>query len=107
MDFKLTQEQQQFAEAIRRWAEKDYGFEQRKHIIGSAEGTSSKAWSELAELGATALPIPRRIREEFSGSAVDMMVVMQELGRGLVVEPYFATVLAAEFLKKPKHILTY
>ncbi|MFZ6861000.1 acyl-CoA dehydrogenase family protein [Undibacterium sp. Ji67W] len=101
MDFNLTQEQQQFAEAIRRWAEKDYGFEQRKHIISSAEGTSSKAWSELAELGATALPIPEELGG-FSGSAVDMMVVMQELGRGLVVEPYFATVLAAEFLKKAK-----
>jgi hypothetical protein len=35
----------------------------------------------------------------FAGDAVDMFVVMQELGRGLVVEPYFATVLGAEFLK--------
>jgi len=101
MDFHLTQEQQQFAEAIRRWTEKDYGFEQRKHIIGSADGTSSKAWSELAELGATALPIPEELGG-FSGSAVDMMVVMQELGRGLVIEPYFATMLGAEFLKKAK-----
>ena len=101
MDFNLTQEQQQFAEAIRRWAEKDYGFEQRKHIISSAEGVSKKAWSELVELGATALPIPED-QGGFNGSAVDMMVVMQELGRGLIVEPYFATVLGAEFLKKSK-----
>ena len=101
MDFNLTQEQKQFAEAIRRWAEKDYGFEQRKHVIGSSEGISTKAWAELAELGATALPIPED-QGGFNGSAVDMMIVMQELGRALVIEPYFATVLGAEFLKQSK-----
>ena len=101
MDFNLTQEQKQFAEAIRRWAEKDYGFEQRKHIISSVDGISKKAWSELAELGATALPIPED-QGGFNGSAIDMMVVMQELGRSLVIEPYFATILGAEFLKQAK-----
>ncbi len=44
------------------------------------------------------MPIPEA-QGGFSGSAIDMLVVMQELGRGLVVEPYFATVLGAEFLK--------
>jgi len=101
MDFALTQEQTQFAEAVRRWVEKDYGFEQRKHIIASAEGVSAEAWSALAELGATALPVPED-QSGFNGSAIDMMVVMQELGRGLVIEPYFATVFAAEFLKQAK-----
>jgi alkylation response protein AidB-like acyl-CoA dehydrogenase len=46
----------------------------------------------------TALPVPEE-QGGFNGSAVDMFVVMQELGRGLVVEPYFATVLGAEFLR--------
>lgn len=101
MDFALTQEQTQFAEAVRRWVEKDYGFEERKHIIASTEGISAEAWSALAELGATALPVPED-QGGFSGSAIDMMVVMQELGRGLVIEPYFATVFAAEFLKQAK-----
>jgi alkylation response protein AidB-like acyl-CoA dehydrogenase len=101
MDFALTQEQTQFAEAVRRWVEKDYGFEQRKHIIASEEGVSAAAWSALAELGATALPVPED-QSGFNGSAIDMMVVMQELGRGLVIEPYFATVFAAEFLKQAK-----
>jgi alkylation response protein AidB-like acyl-CoA dehydrogenase len=52
----------------------------------------------MAELGLTALPVPEQ-QGGFAGDAVDMFVVMQELGRGLVVEPYFATVLGAEFLK--------
>jgi alkylation response protein AidB-like acyl-CoA dehydrogenase len=47
----------------------------------------------------TALPVPEE-QGGFNGNAVDMMVVMQELGRGLLVEPYFATVLATEFLKR-------
>lgn len=97
MDFNYTPEQQQFSDALRRWAEKDYSFEQRKKIIHGA-GVSDAAWSTLAELGMTALPVPEA-QGGFSGSAVDMLVVMQELGRGLVVEPYFATVLGAEFLK--------
>ncbi|MES2103637.1 MAG: acyl-CoA dehydrogenase [Pseudomonadota bacterium] len=99
MDFSLTQEQKQFAEAVRRWVEKDYNFEHRKKIVESAAGVSDTAWAALAELGATALPIPED-QGGFSGSAIDMMVVMQELGRGVVIEPYFATVLGAEFLKK-------
>jgi alkylation response protein AidB-like acyl-CoA dehydrogenase len=98
MDFNFTQEQQQFADALRRWVDKDYSFEHRNRIIHSEQGVSDNAWATLTELGMTALPVPEA-QGGFSGTAVDMMVVMQELGRGLVVEPYFATVLGAEFLR--------
>jgi alkylation response protein AidB-like acyl-CoA dehydrogenase len=60
---------------------------------------SDAAWATLAELGMTALPIPEA-QGGFDGSAVDMMVVMGEIGRGLLVEPYLATVMGAEFLKR-------
>src|SRR5688572_5308064 len=99
MDFNFKEEQLQFADALKRWVGKDYGFDTRHKIIHSPEGVSSQAWSTLAELGMTALPVPEE-QGGFNGSAVDMFVVMQELGRGLVVEPYFATVLGAEFLKR-------
>lgn len=98
MDFTFKEEQQQFADALRRWVDKDYGFDTRKRIIHSAAGVSDAAWATLAELGMLALPVPEA-QGGFDGSAVDMLVVMQELGRGLVVEPYFATVLGAQFLK--------
>lgn len=98
MDFNFTQEQQQFADALRRWVDKDYGFETRKKIVHSEAGVSDQAWATLVELGMTALPIPEE-QGGFNGSAVDMMVVMQEMGRGLVIEPYLATVIGAEFLK--------
>lgn len=98
MDFNYTPEQQQFKDALRRFIDKDYTFEHRKKIIHSEQGVSDQAWGTLVELGMTALPVPEE-QGGFNGSAVDMLVVMQELGRGIVVEPYFATVLGAQFLK--------
>ncbi len=98
MDFNFKEEQLQFADALKRWVAKDYSFEERGKIIGSEAGVSDAAWATLTELGMTALPVPEE-QGGFSGTAVDMFVVMQELGRGLVVEPYLATVIGAEFLK--------
>lgn len=98
MDFTFKEEQQQLADALRRWIAKDYGFDVRHRIIHSASGVSDVAWNTLVELGMTALPVPEA-QGGFDGTAVDMLLVMQELGRGLVVEPYFATVLGAHFLK--------
>ena len=98
MDFNFNPEQRQFADALKRWTARDYGFEARRAIIASSTGTSSAAWATLAELGMTALPVPEA-HGGFAGTAVDMFAVMQELGRALVVEPYFATMFGAEFLR--------
>ncbi len=98
MNFDFKPEQLQFADALKRWIARDYGFEQRRAIVASDQGTSNEAWATLAELGMTALPVPEA-QGGFDGTAVDLFLVMQELGRGLVVEAYFATVLGAHFLK--------
>jgi alkylation response protein AidB-like acyl-CoA dehydrogenase len=98
MDFDLNSEQQQLADAIARWAEKDYGFEKRKQIISSDAGVSTAAWQALAELGVLALPVPSE-HDGFDGTAIDQMVVMQALGSALLVEPVFATALGVQFLK--------
>lgn len=97
MDFELNPEQQQLADAMARWAEKDYGFEQRKQILRSEAGVSEAAWQALAELGVMALPVPSE-QGGFDGSAIDQMVVMQALGRALVVEPVLATALGTRCL---------
>ena len=97
MDFNFKEEQLQFADALKRWVTKDYSFDERKKIIHSDSGVSDAAWSTLAELGMLALPVSEE-QGGFDGNAVDMFVVMQELGRGLVVEPYLATVMGAQFL---------
>jgi len=98
MDFNFKEEQSQLADALRRWIARDYTFDARRAIVASPAGVSDTAWATLAELGLTALPLPSS-HGGFDGDAVDMFVVMQELGRGLVVEPYFATMLGAEFLR--------
>ncbi|MCD2516485.1 acyl-CoA dehydrogenase family protein [Massilia sp. G4R7] len=97
MNFDYTEEQGAFADALRRWIGRDYGVEQRRAIVQSETGVSAAAWATLVELGMTALPVPEA-QGGFDGGAVDLFVVMRELGRGLVVEPYFATVLGARFL---------
>lgn len=98
MNFNYKEEQQGFADSLKRWIARDYGVEQRRAIVDSDSGTSSAAWATLVELGMTALPVPEA-QGGFDGGARDLFVVMRELGRGLVVEPYFATVLGAQFLK--------
>lgn len=99
MDFNFNPEQQQLADALERWIARDYDFEKRRAIVASEPGVSDAAWSTLVELGITALPVPEA-QGGFDGGAVDLFAVMQALGRGLVVEPVFATVLGAEFLKR-------
>lgn len=98
MDFTFSQEQQQFADAIKRWAAKDYTFEKRHAIIHSETGTSDTAWATLAELGLLALPVPESAGG-FAGNAIDMLPAMQEVGRALLIEPLFATLLGAECLR--------
>ena len=53
MDFEYSQEQQQFTDSIRRWAESNYDFESRKQIIYSDTGVSNKAWAAMAEAEGT------------------------------------------------------
>ena len=94
MDFNFTEEQTAVQDTLRRFIDKDYGFEQRRALAKSAEGFSRAHWRQFAELGLLALPFP----EEFggmNGNAVDTMLVMEAFGRGLVLEPYLSTVILA------------
>ena len=52
MDFRLSEEQQQFSESLQRWIERDYSFEERKEIIYSEAGISNRGFSALGDLGA-------------------------------------------------------
>ncbi|MBC8747904.1 MULTISPECIES: acyl-CoA dehydrogenase family protein [Paraburkholderia] len=98
MDFTFNDEQQQFADTLRRYLEKSYGFEARQQIVRSEAGVSAAHWAAFTELGLTALPVPEA-QGGFNGGPIDMLVVMQELGRALVVEPYWATAVGIEALR--------
>lgn len=86
MDFDFTEDQNSLRDAVRRYVDKDYGFDQRRAIV-KAGGFSREAWNALAGLGLTALAVPEAHGGLGFGPA-EAMVVMEELGRGLVMEPY-------------------
>jgi pimeloyl-CoA dehydrogenase small subunit len=92
MDFSLSEEQQLLRDTIARFVQNEYSFETRKNIIASPKGWSNEVWNQLAELGLLGVPFAEAYGG-FGGTSIDVMVVMQELGRGLVVEPYVSTVV--------------
>jgi pimeloyl-CoA dehydrogenase small subunit len=92
MDFDLTEEQRLLDETVRRLVKDAYGFEKRKGYKGSPEGFSRKLWQSYAEIGLLGLPFAEE-HDGFGGSAVESMIVMESFGRGLVLEPYLASVI--------------
>jgi alkylation response protein AidB-like acyl-CoA dehydrogenase len=77
---------------VARFVQDDYDFDTRRAIASSDDGMSRENWQTFAELGWLSVPFAEELGG-FGGSAVDVMVMMEELGKGLVVEPYLATVL--------------
>jgi alkylation response protein AidB-like acyl-CoA dehydrogenase len=85
MDFDFSEEQEQLRDAVRKWVDRGYDFERRRAAV-RAGGFDRKTYGELADLGLAGLYIP----EEHGGMGmgpVEGMVVMEELGRGIVLEP--------------------
>jgi alkylation response protein AidB-like acyl-CoA dehydrogenase len=76
---------------VRRFVEKDYGFEARRRIIASREGWSREVWAKLAELGVLGLALTSE-HGGFGGGATDLMAVMEAFGDALLVEPFLSTV---------------
>lgn len=94
MDFDLNDEQKMLQETVTRFVAETYDFQKREHALKTAEGWSREAYARLAEMGLLALPFAEE-DGGFGGGGVEMMIVMEALGRGLMVEPYFATVVLA------------
>ncbi|MFT3803967.1 MAG: acyl-CoA dehydrogenase [Burkholderiaceae bacterium] len=77
-------------DSARRFVEKSYRFEQRVARSSTAEGISSAHWRTFAELGWLALGLPEHLGGY--GSATDQVVLAEELGRAMVVEPWLSSV---------------
>ena len=92
MDFSFTEEQTLLQDSLKRFVQKEYTFEKRKAILGSADGYSREVWSQLAEMGVLGLPFSEDVGG-FGGGAAETLIVMQAIGGGLLVEPYLATVV--------------
>jgi pimeloyl-CoA dehydrogenase small subunit len=94
MDFDLTDEQRLLKESVDRLILDQYQFQQRKQYMAEPTGFSASMWSRFAEQGLLGLPFPEALGG-FGGGSIETMIVTEAFGRGLVVEPYFATVILA------------
>ncbi len=99
MDFNFTEEQDMVRDSLTRLVRENYGWETRMAAINSENGLNPGTWAQLAELGLFGMPFAEE-DGGFGGGAVDAMIVMEEFGKGLVVEPFVPTVVCAGgFLK--------
>jgi pimeloyl-CoA dehydrogenase small subunit len=92
MDFELSSEQQLLGDNVARLMKDRYGFEARKAHQASPSGFSADMWREYAEMGLLGAPFAEE-DGGFGGGAVETMIVMQELGKALALEPYLQTVV--------------
>ena len=92
MNFDFTEEQVMLRDSVARYVQDDYDWDTRVAIANSDEGMDRSKWQTFAELGWLSIPFAEE-HGGFGGGAVDVMLVMEELGKGLVLEPYLATVL--------------
>ena len=94
MDFDLSEEQRMLKESVDGLLSDAYDFEARKKYMAEKGGWSKAIWSKLAEQGLLGLPFAEA-DGGFGAGAVETMIVMEALGRALVLEPYLATVVIA------------
>ena len=94
MDFSFTEEQTLLEESVARFIQNDYGFDARQKLVRSENGFSTDNWATFAELGWLGVTFSEA-DGGFGGGAVESMLMLENFGRGLVVEPYLATVVLA------------
>ena len=92
MNFEFTEEQTMIKDSVSRFVRDEYDFDTRRAIVDSDEGISREFWSMFAELGWLSVPFAEEYGG-FGGSVDDIAAVMEELGKGIVVEPYASTVV--------------
>lgn len=94
MDIQFTDEQELLRDSLQRLLRDQYDFDTRRKIIATEEGWSRKHWDAFAELGLLAAPFPEELGGLGAGPLASM-IIMQEFGRHLVVEPYFEAIVLA------------
>ena len=94
MNFALSEEQRLMQDSLSRLLQKSYSFEHRKEYQKSTVGWSRDLWRQYADMGLLALPFDDH-DGGLSGTPVETMIVMEQLGRAITLEPYVATIVLA------------
>ena len=94
MEFSLSEEQQMLRDSVERFLEKNYSHELRREMVANRQAMSEEVWQGFASLGLLGVPFDDEYGG-FGGGGIETMLVMQALGRHLVLEPYLSTVVLA------------
>ena len=92
MDLAYTTEQDMLAESIQRFIATEYDLSNRKNLVASDLGYSAQHWQTFAELGWLGMSIPEAYGG-LGGDLVDTMIMFEELGKGLVLEPMHSSLV--------------
>ena len=92
MHFELSEEQTLLENMVTSFVRDDYNWETREKIVNTEEGWKPENWSKFAELGLLSVPFSEN-HGGLGGTAVDSMIVMEQFGKGLVVEPFMPSIL--------------
>ena len=94
MDLQYTPEQTQLRESVERFVREAYDFAHRRKLVTSERGHDEGCWRQYAEFGWLAIPFSEE-EGGIGGDATDTGIVMEGVGRGLLLEPYLANVVLA------------
>ena len=92
MLFEITDEQEMLREVARRFVREEYDFARRRAVVESALGHNPELWARFAEMGWLALPFAED-DGGLGGGPVELLLLMEAFGAGLVVEPYLGAVV--------------
>lgn len=90
MNFDLSEEQQLLKDSVDRFVSDNYDLDTRQKLSKSEAGFSDTYWQTMAELGWLGVTVPET-HGGFGGNQADTMVLMEAFGKGLVLEPFFAS----------------
>jgi alkylation response protein AidB-like acyl-CoA dehydrogenase len=91
MEFELSEDQAMLRDSVRRLVAREYTFQRRQAFLESPHGSSPEIWRLLAQQGVFGLGLPEDAGGY--GGPMEIMLVMEELGRGLMLEPFLSTVV--------------
>ncbi|WP_397421311.1 acyl-CoA dehydrogenase family protein [Phenylobacterium sp.] len=104
MDFSFTEEQSMLRDTVASYLADHYDFDKRRAAVSNEPGWRPEVWKAFAEeLGILGAPFSEDLGG-LGGGPIDNMIVMEEFGKALVVEPYLGTVvIGGGFLKHSGH----
>ncbi|CAD6551207.1 Acryloyl-CoA reductase (NADH) [Paraburkholderia kirstenboschensis] len=111
MNFNLNSEQQMLQDSVRRFVARDYSFEARNAALATGLACSESHWRAFADNGWLAAAVPEAYGGS-DGTVIETVLIAQEFGRALVVEPYMGcavlgaqTIVAAGTHAQREHLL--